>query len=39
MMMNCNTMDILDAPGHILAGYSKLRPIPPIEFSLLKVMK
>ena len=31
-------MDILDAPGHVLAGYSKLRPIPATEFNLLKVI-
>lgn len=30
-------MDILDAPGHVLAGYESLRHIPDVEFNLLKV--
>lgn len=30
-------MDVLDAPGHVLAGYSTKRPIPDEEFSILKV--
>ena len=37
MMIECKSMDILDAPGHVLAGYNRVRPIPPKEFQLLKV--
>lgn len=37
MMIECKTMDILDAPGHVLAGYNSKRPIPDKEFSILKV--
>ena len=37
MMIDCKSMDILDAPGHVLAGYNRLRPLPEKEFFLLKV--
>lgn len=37
MMIECKLMDILDAPGHVLAGYNRLRHIPDAEFDLLKV--
>jgi hydroxylysine kinase len=37
MMIECKSMDILDAPGHVLAGYNRVRPIPLKEFQLLKV--
>lgn len=37
MMIECHSMDILDVPGHVLAGYNKFRPLPELEFSLLKV--
>jgi len=30
-------MDVLDAPGHLLAGYNHWRTIPDKEFQLLKV--
>ncbi|KAI9554916.1 hypothetical protein GHT06_020196 [Daphnia sinensis] len=36
MMLECKSMDILDAPGHVLAGYNRLRSIPDEEFVLLK---
>ncbi|XP_057380551.1 hydroxylysine kinase-like isoform X2 [Daphnia carinata] len=36
MMIECKTMDMLDAPGHVLAGYNRLRAIPDEEFVLLK---
>ena len=36
-MLECKSMDILDAPGHVLAGYCSLRPMPDLEFDLLKV--
>jgi len=36
-MIDCKTMDVLDAPGHVLAGYNRWRPIPEKEFELLKV--
>jgi len=35
-MIDCKTMDVLDAPGHVLAGYNRWRPIPEKEFELLK---
>jgi hydroxylysine kinase len=37
MMIECKSMDMLDAPGHVLAGYNRVRPIPQKEFDLLKV--
>lgn len=37
MMLESKSMDILDAPGHVLAGYNHLRTIPEKEFALLKV--
>lgn len=37
MMLECKSMHILDAPGHVLAGYNRLRSIPDGEFVLLKV--
>ena len=37
MMIECKSMDILDAPGHVLAGYNRLRHISDAEFDLLKV--
>lgn len=37
MMLECTSMNFLDAPGHVLAGYNSLRPIPDKEFELLKV--
>ncbi len=37
MMIECKNMDVLDAPGHVLAGYCSIRDIPPDEFTLLKV--
>ena len=37
MMLDCKTMDPLDAPAHVLAGYASQRPIPAHEFRLLKV--
>jgi len=37
MMIECKSMDILDVPGHVLAGYQRLRPIPDLELELLKV--
>ncbi|EFX76488.1 hypothetical protein DAPPUDRAFT_306142 [Daphnia pulex] len=36
MMIECKSMDMLDAPGHVLAGYNRVRPIPQKEFDLLK---
>lgn len=36
MMLDCKTMDPLDAPAHVLAGYASQRPIPAHEFRLLK---
>lgn len=38
MMIECKTMDILEAPGHVLAGYNRIRPIPKKEFVILKVV-
>jgi len=35
-MIDCKSMDVLDAPGHVLAGYNRWRPIPDKEFQLLK---
>jgi len=35
-MIDCKTMDVLDAPGHLLAGYNHWRTIPDKEFQLLK---
>lgn len=35
-MLDCKSMDILDAPGHVLAGYSRWRSIPDKEFEILK---
>lgn len=35
-MLECKSMDILDAPGHVLAGYCSLRSMPDLEFDLLK---
>jgi hypothetical protein len=29
----------LEAGGHVIAGYSKIRPLPDVEFSILKVSK
>ena len=37
MMLESKSMDILDAPGHVLEGYNHLRTIPEKEFALLKV--
>ena len=37
-MLDCKSMDILDAPGHVLAGYSRWRSIPDKEFEILKVI-
>lgn len=36
MMIECQSMNILDAPGHVLAGYNRFRLIPENEFTLLK---
>ena len=37
MMIGCKSMDMLDAPGHVLAGYTRSRQMPDKEFELLKV--
>lgn len=39
MMIECQSMNILDAPGHVLAGYNRFRLIPENEFTLLKVLR
>lgn len=39
MMIECQSVSILDAPGHVLAGYNRIRPLPEKEFTLLKVFK
>lgn len=37
MMIECKCMNALDAPGHVLAGYNRVRAIPEKEFIILKV--
>lgn len=38
MMIECKSMNMLDAPGHVLAGYNRIRSIPEQEFAILKVV-
>lgn len=37
MMLLAANSNPLDVGGHVLAGYSMVRPLPDVEFSILKV--
>jgi hydroxylysine kinase len=37
MMLLAADSNPLDAGGHVIAGYSMVRPLPDVEFSILKV--
>lgn len=39
MMLLAADSNPLEAGGHVIAGYSKIRPLPDVEFSILKVSK
>jgi hydroxylysine kinase len=39
MMLLAADSNPLEAGGHVIAGYSMIRPLPDVEFSILKVSK
>jgi hydroxylysine kinase len=39
MMLLAADSNPLEAGGHVIAGYSMIRPLPDMEFSILKVSK